>query len=98
MKLEYSVVGDGNPILVFHGGHSNCKDEFGYEKLIEEGFSIITPSRAGYGETSSIIGENLNLACKAYVKLLDYLNIEKGSKQLYKELIQFLDSHKDKLR
>ncbi|TKC14906.1 alpha/beta fold hydrolase [Robertmurraya kyonggiensis] len=77
VKLEYSVVGNGIPILVFHGGHSNCNEEFGYEKLIAEGFSVITPSRAGYGDTSPIIGGNLNLACKAYVKLLDYLSIEK---------------------
>lgn len=50
--LEYTVVGIGTPILLFHGGHSNCHEKFGYKNLLEQGYSIITPSRAGYGSTS----------------------------------------------
>ncbi|MFA1822664.1 alpha/beta fold hydrolase [Virgibacillus oceani] len=75
--IEYSIVGKGEPILVFHGGHSNCKEEFGYEALIKNDFSIITPSRAGYGGTSKEIGENLDVACENYHSLLNYLNIDK---------------------
>lgn len=75
--IEYSVVGQGEPILVMHGGHSNCKEEFGYKGLVENGYSIITPSRAGYGRTSKEVGTNLSLACECYVRLLDHLNIEK---------------------
>ncbi|KAB8138078.1 alpha/beta hydrolase [Gracilibacillus oryzae] len=74
--LEYSIIGEGEPILLFHGGHSNCSEEFGYNALVEAGFSIITPSRAGYGKTSQQIGENLATACEHYKKLLDYLQIE----------------------
>jgi hypothetical protein len=32
--IEYSIVGTGVPILMFHGGHSNCKEEFGYNELL----------------------------------------------------------------
>lgn len=51
MEIEYSIVGKGTPILVFHGGHSNCNEEFGYNELIERGYSIITPSIGGGNST-----------------------------------------------
>lgn len=77
MSIEYSVVGEGEPILVMHGGHSNCREEFGYDALINNGFSIITPSRAGYGHTSKEIGKSLSTACEHYRELLEHLNIKK---------------------
>jgi pimeloyl-ACP methyl ester carboxylesterase len=77
LTIEYSIIGEGEPIFVLHGGHSNCNEEFGYKALIENGFSIITPSRAGYGGTSKEIGESLSIACEYYLKLLDYLNLKK---------------------
>lgn len=76
-SMEYSIIGKGEPILVMHGGHSNCLEEFGYEALVESGYSIITPSRPGYGGTSKEIGESLNTACDYYVRLIDYLKINK---------------------
>ncbi|MEW9501817.1 alpha/beta fold hydrolase [Jeotgalibacillus marinus] len=76
--LEYSIIGDSEmPIFVMSGGHSNCYEEFGYDKLVQSGFSIITPSRAGYGRTSKEIGGNLSKACEYYLKLLNHLKIEK---------------------
>lgn len=75
--LEYSIIGMGTPILVFHGGHSNCNEEFGYEELLEQGYSIITPSRAGYGNTDPLLGSDLQTACHAYLTLLNQLNIER---------------------
>lgn len=79
MTIEYSMIGKGEPVLIFHGGHSNCLEEFGYKTLIENDFSIITPSRAGYGRTSKEIGENLTIACQYYRKLIDDL----GFKQVH---------------
>lgn len=75
--VEFSVIGEGEPILVFHGGHSNCKEEFGYESLIENGYSIITPSRPGYGGTSKELGESLATACHYYYQLLNHLKISR---------------------
>lgn len=76
--IEYSITGKkGEPILVMHGGHSNCYEQFGYDSLIQNGFMIITPSRAGYGKTSKTMGKSLSKACKYYMKLLDHLGIEK---------------------
>ncbi|MCY8492852.1 alpha/beta fold hydrolase [Bacillus inaquosorum] len=76
LTLEYSVTGKGAPIMVMHGGHSNCYEEFGYTSLVEHGYSIITPSRPGYGRTSKEIGKSLADACRFYVKLLDHLQID----------------------
>jgi pimeloyl-ACP methyl ester carboxylesterase len=77
ISIEYSVVGRGEPILVMHGGHSNCYEEFGYKALVENGFSVFTPSRAGYGRTSKEVGKSLSIACEFYLRLLDHLNIDK---------------------
>lgn len=77
LTIEYSVVGTGEPILVMHGGHSNCREEFGYEVLVENSYMMITPSRPGYGGTSKEIGESLSLACEYYSKLLEHLHIDK---------------------
>lgn len=77
LTIEYSVIGKGDPVLIMHGGHSNCLEEFGYQALIDNGFSIITPSRPGYGRTSKEIGENLIGACDYYAKLLTHLGIKK---------------------
>lgn len=76
--VEYSITGkEGEPVLVMHGGHSNCFEEFGYNSLVKSGFMIITPSRAGYGNTSKEIGESLSKACDYYAELLNHLGIEK---------------------
>ncbi|NPC92674.1 alpha/beta hydrolase [Bacillus sp. WMMC1349] len=77
LKIEYSMLGDGEPILVMHGGHSNCYEEFGYQALYEKSFSLITPSRSGYGRTSKEIGDTLESACHYYLALLDHLKIDK---------------------
>ncbi|MCU4715896.1 alpha/beta hydrolase [Bacillus cereus] len=77
ISIEYSIIGKGEPIFVLHGGHSNCKEEFGYKALVENGFSVITPSRPGYGSTSKEMGKNLSIACEYYLKLLEHLNIKK---------------------
>ncbi|OAB42355.1 alpha/beta fold hydrolase [Paenibacillus glacialis] len=74
-NVEYTVVGQGEPVLIMHGGHSNCNEVLGYSKLTDRGYSIITPSRPGYGKTSKELGENISIACEAYLNLLDDLCI-----------------------
>ncbi|MNB76953.1 2-hydroxy-6-oxo-6-(2'-aminophenyl)hexa-2,4-dienoic acid hydrolase [compost metagenome] len=75
--IEYTIAGTGKPILLFHGGHSNCHEELGYKNLLKQGYSIITPSRAGYGKTSKKLGLSLNTACETYLQLINHLNINK---------------------
>ncbi|WP_059103163.1 alpha/beta fold hydrolase [Shouchella shacheensis] len=75
-KVEYSITGVGEPILYLHGDHSNCHEQLGFQELVDQGFSIIAPSRAGYGETSKEIGKSLAKACSFYVELLNELGVE----------------------
>lgn len=72
--VEYSITGEGEKILILHGGHSNCMETFGFHALTQSGFQLITPSRAGYGVSTKAF---LDEACSRYVSLLDHLNIEK---------------------
>ncbi|WP_407669624.1 alpha/beta fold hydrolase [Paenibacillus kobensis] len=75
LNLEYSITGLGEPILIMHGGHSSCTEEWGYRELTSRGYSVITPSRPGYGKTSKELGANMITACEAYLELLDDLKI-----------------------
>lgn len=73
--LEYSLVGSGEPVLILHGGHSNCHEELGYAHLVAHGFRVITPSRPGYGNTSAELGQSIMTACEAYIELLNELQV-----------------------
>lgn len=75
--LEYSFVGKGEPVLIMHGGHSNCYEQFGMAEFMERGFSVITPSRPGYGRTSKELGISMESACEAYAELLDELHLSR---------------------
>lgn len=77
MTLEYSILGEGTPVLILHGGHSSCWEELGYEALARQGYALITPSRPGYGNTDKNLGTSLAKACEAYVGLLNHLEIGK---------------------
>lgn len=74
--VEYTLIGEGPVILSVHGGHSNCYEEFGYDALLQEGYSIVTPSRPGYRRTPSSTGKTPEAAADAMVSLLNYLQIE----------------------
>jgi pimeloyl-ACP methyl ester carboxylesterase len=77
ISIEYAIIGRGEPILVMHGGHSNCNEEFGLKNLVENGFSVIIPSRGGYGGTSKEVGKSLSIACDYYMMLINHLNFNK---------------------
>lgn len=76
-KIEYTLRGAGPVILNLHGGHSNCQEIFGYQPLLAAGYSILTPSRPGYGETEVEVGKTAAETAASLVELLDYLKIAK---------------------
>jgi pimeloyl-ACP methyl ester carboxylesterase len=73
--VEYTWRGEGEPILVLHGGHSNCFEEFGYQPLLARGFSLLTPSRPGYGRTPLGADGSAQATAQLMVSLLDHLNL-----------------------
>ena len=50
-QIEYSCIGQGSPVVFFHGGHSNCQETLFYKGYDLTRFQLITPSRPGYGQT-----------------------------------------------
>ncbi len=74
--IEYTLQGRGPVVLVCHGTSSSCFSTAGSEPLLEAGFSVLTPSRPGYGRTSLKVGASAAQAAEAMVALLDYLKIE----------------------
>lgn len=75
--IEYRIFGKGIPVLVVHGGHSNCYEDLGVNFFDTSKYRIIIPSRPGYGSTP--IGDNKTPEKTAglIVELLDYLEFEK---------------------
>ncbi len=76
-KVEFSISGIGKPILFLHGGHSNCRETLFHKGFDIKKYSLITPSRPGYGNTP--LGKNISpkTTAELMISLLDSLNIEK---------------------
>src|SRR5690606_18679112 len=74
--VEYTRYGTGEPVLFFHGGHSNCLDRLphlGFDPLI---YQFITPSRPGYGKTSLKNNESPEATARLFAVFLDQLGIQ----------------------
>lgn len=76
--VEYTSLGNGRPMLIVVGGHTNCKETIFHKGLDHDKFCFITPSRPGYGLTP-LTDENKTPkgTSDLIVALLDKLNIEK---------------------
>lgn len=77
-NIEYTLKGSGPAILVMHGQSQDCQAGNEYNAFIKAGFTILTPSRPGYGKTLSAVGASAEKAADAMVDLLNCLNIEKA--------------------
>ncbi len=74
--IEYTLQGSGPAVLVCHGTSSDCFSACLTEPLLEAGFTVLTPSRPGYGRTSLEVGRSAAEGAQALVLLLDALQIE----------------------
>ncbi len=73
--VEYTLRGDGPVVLVCHGTSQDCHADNGRTPILKAGFSILTPSRPGYGRTPLEVGKSAAQAAQALVGLLDCLGI-----------------------
>ncbi len=73
--VEYILSGSGPVILACHGTSQDCHSTQGLELLTQAGFSLLTPSRPGYGHTPLDSGRSSLQAAEALVALLDCLSI-----------------------
>jgi len=74
--IEYTLLGSGPMVLVCHGTSSNCFSTELATPLIEAGFSVLTPSRPGYGLTPLEVGLSAAEAAQALIALLDSLQVQ----------------------
>ncbi len=74
--IEYILTGSGPVVLNIHGTSSDCFSDSGLMPLIEGGFSLLTPSRPGYGRTPLAVGRTAAEAADAIMGLLDALRKE----------------------
>jgi len=73
--IEYRFEGHGPTVVVLNGGHCSRESRLSHEKLIEHGYSVLTPSRPGYDSTPSAVGKSAQAAADALAALLDTLQI-----------------------
>jgi pimeloyl-ACP methyl ester carboxylesterase len=78
-SIEYTLSGSGPLVLVCHGTSSNCFSTEDTMPLVEAGFSVLTPSRPGYGRTPLEVGRSAAQAAEALIALLDSLQIQSCS-------------------
>ncbi len=76
-EIEYSLIGEGIPILFIHGGHTNCNSTLWHKGFDLKKFQLISPSRPGYQNTPLNDNKTPKQAADLIIRLLDYLEINK---------------------
>ena len=74
-QIEYRFEGNGPTVVVLNGGHCSRETRLSHERLVEHGFSVLTPSRPGYDSTPSEVGKSAQAAADAIAAFLDTLQI-----------------------
>ncbi len=74
-QIEYTLRGQGPAVLKVTGSMEDCESSGGNAALLGAGFSILTPSRPGYGKTPLSVGRTAPEAADALVSLMDTLGI-----------------------
>jgi len=73
--VQYTLLGSGPVVLVCHGTSSNCFSTAESRPLAAAGFSVLTPSRPGYGRTPVDVGRSAAQAAEMMIALLDSLKV-----------------------
>jgi pimeloyl-ACP methyl ester carboxylesterase len=77
-EIEYRTIGNGQPIVFIHGGHSNCHETLSCKGFDLERFQLIIPSRPGYGNTPLANNNTPGKAAGLIAELLEILSIDKA--------------------
>ncbi|EHQ36065.1 alpha/beta fold hydrolase [Methanoplanus limicola] len=75
--VEYAIVGEGKPVLAFHGGGGGYDMAvLIYSMFSDAGFSLICPSRPGYLRTPLTSGKSIPAQVDLCAALLDELGLD----------------------
>ncbi len=77
--IEYRLTGRGPVVMILKGGHSSRSTRLGHERLADDGFAVLEPSRPGYDSTPPGVGCTAQRAADALAALLDALGVEAAS-------------------
>jgi pimeloyl-ACP methyl ester carboxylesterase len=76
-EIEYLIAGSGPAVLALHGSPGGSDQTlFFYRHLIDQGFTLVAPSRPGFMGTAVTIGETLAEQAESMVELLNQLGIK----------------------
>jgi len=74
--VEYRLERRGpQTVVVFHGGHMHAGVALGEDPFLERGYSVLVPSRPGYGRTPLSIGDTPTAFADVVPHLLRHLEI-----------------------
>lgn len=76
--IEAAVAGSGPCVLVIHGTPGSWRQTFSLEQDIRDAFTVVSPSRPGFGRTPVSTGRTPSEQARAYAALLDALGIERA--------------------
>jgi pimeloyl-ACP methyl ester carboxylesterase len=77
--IEYSLIGDSGPVMLFAHGTPGGFDQTPFFTLAGlEDYRLLTPSRPGYMATPLDVGRTPAEQARAYAALLDELDIDKA--------------------
>jgi pimeloyl-ACP methyl ester carboxylesterase len=65
--------------MVLKGGHCSRSTHLGHERLVDDGFAVLEPSRPGYDATPAWVGRTAQRAADALAALLDTLDVATAS-------------------
>ena len=101
-SIEYRLEGNGPTVVVLNGGHCSRDSRFSHERLVDHGFSVLTPSRPGYDATPPELGRTPQDAADSLAALLDTLHISIvdviGISAAGPTTLAFAQRHPDKTR
>ena len=75
-QVEYAKMGKGPVILISHGGATGYDNIYMYKDLVDEGFTLVCPSRPGYLRTPLDVGPAFEEQADMMAALLDALKIK----------------------
>ncbi len=101
--VEYAKMGKGPVILICHGGASGYDNIHMYEGLVDEGFTLICPSRPGYLRTPLEDGRSFEKQADMLAAFLDAVGIKEKVTVVTVSLggataLQFALRHQDRLK
>ncbi len=100
--VEYAKMGEGPVILICHGGACGYDNIYMYRNLVDEGFTLVCPSRPGYLRTPLKDGKSFEEQADMLAAFLDAVGIKDKVAVITISLggptaLQFALRHQDRL-